>query len=76
MQMLRRDLFPLLRVVKSPLVKEAFIEEVANVLQINKEIIRAETESVFKEIEIPKRVEKKVVNINDIGKSKKIINFI
>ena len=36
----------------------------ANVLQINKEIIRAETESVFKEIEIPKRVEKKVVNIN------------
>ncbi len=64
MQMLRRDLFPLLRVVKSPLVKESFIEEVAEVLQINKEIIRAETESVFKEIEIPKRVEKKVVNIN------------
>lgn len=64
MQMLRRDLFPLLRVIKSPLVKEVFIEEVAAVLQIGKDIIKAETESTVKEIEIPKRVEKKIVNVN------------
>lgn len=64
MQMLRRDLFPLLRVVRSPLIKDSFINEVAQTLQVSKEIIKAETESTNVQIEIPQKRVKTVVNVN------------
>jgi DNA primase len=64
MQMLRRDLFPLLRMVRSPLVKDSFTEEVAKTLGVSKEIIKAETESINTQIEIPQKKVKTVVNIN------------
>lgn len=64
MQMLRRDLFPLLRMVRSPLVKDSFIEEVGKTLGVSKEIIKAETESINTQIEIPQKKVKTVVNIN------------
>jgi len=64
MQMLRRDLFPLLRMVRSPLVKDSFTEEVAKTLGVSKEIIKAETESINTQIDIPQKKVKTIVNIN------------
>lgn len=64
MQLLRRDLFPLLRMVRSPLIKDAFIDEVAKTLQVNRDIIKAETESINTQIEIPQKRIKTVVNVN------------
>lgn len=60
-QMLRKDLFPLLRVVKSPLLKEAYSKEIAKQLDIDISIIKQETENVKSEIEIPKKSEKKTL---------------
>jgi DNA primase len=51
-QMLRRDLFPLLRVVKSPLLKETYIKEIAKQLDIDPTIIRQESEAAKKDVEI------------------------
>jgi DNA primase len=60
-QMLRRDLFPLLRVVKSPLLKESYTKEVSLLLGIDESIIRQETENVKSEIELQVKKEKKKV---------------
>jgi DNA primase len=51
-QLLRRDLFPLLRVVKSPLLKETYIKEIAKQLGIDEKIIKQETEDAKKDVEI------------------------
>jgi DNA primase len=67
MQLLRRDLFPLLRMVRSPLVKDAFIDEVAKTLGVNRDIIKAETESVNTQIEIPQKRVKTLVSINMVN---------
>jgi DNA primase len=59
-QMLRRDLFPLLRSVKSPLLKESYKKEIASMLSIGEEIINQEVASVIPEPTIEaKKVQKK-----------------
>lgn len=58
-QMLRRDLFPLLRVVKSPLLKESYTKEIAKQLDIDVSIIKQETNNVKTEIELQIKKEKK-----------------
>jgi DNA primase len=42
-QLLRKDLFPLLRAVKSPLLKETYIKEISKILDIDQKIIKAES---------------------------------
>jgi DNA primase len=66
MQMLRRELFPLLRVVKSPLLKQTFVEEVAKELGFPKEIILEEVKSVDTVLEIPKKKEVRKVNVSQM----------
>ena len=51
-QMLRKDLFPLLRVIKSPLLKETYTKEIARQLDIEVSIIKQETENAKTEIEL------------------------
>lgn len=51
-QMLRKDLFPLLRVVKSPLLKESYIKEISKILDIDESIIKQETNDVKSELEL------------------------
>ncbi len=68
-QLLRKDLFPLLRVVKSPLLKETYIKEISKLLDIPENIIKQETENVKAEFEMQianQRKEKKVVAKKDI----------
>jgi DNA primase len=60
-QLLRRDLFPLLRVVKSPLLKESYTQEIGKMLGIDISIIKQETENVKTEIELQIKKEKKKV---------------
>lgn len=63
-QMLRKDLFPLLRVVKSPLLKEAYTKEIGELLNIPTDIIKQETENIVTEIEL--QIKKEVKKIPQI----------
>jgi DNA primase len=68
-QLLRKDLFPLLRVVKSPLLKETYIKEIAKLLDIDEKIIKQETENVRSEFEMQianTKKEKKLIPKKDI----------
>ncbi len=68
-QLLRKDLFPLLRVVKSPLLKESYIKEISKLLEIDEKIIRQETENIKSEFEMQVaniRKEKKAIPKKDI----------
>lgn len=68
-QLLRKDVFPLLRVVKSPLLKETYIKEIAKVLEIPENIIKQETENIRPEFEMQianTRKEKKIILKKDI----------
>lgn len=60
-QLLRKELFPLLRVVKSPLLKESYIKEISEILKIDENIIKQETENVKTEIELQIKKEKKKI---------------
>jgi DNA primase len=60
-QLLRKDLFPLLRVIKSPLLKETYTKDIAKQLDIDISIIKQETESIKSEIELQIKKEKKVI---------------
>lgn len=62
-QRLRKDLFPLLRVVKSPLLKESYTKEIAEQLDINILIIKQETESIIKEQELVLKEKAKKIQI-------------
>ena len=68
-QLLRKDLFPLLRVIKSPLLKETYTKEIARLLDIPENIIKQETENVKAEFEMQihnQRKERKTVIKKDI----------
>lgn len=60
-QLLRKDLFPLLRVIKSPLLKETYTKEIAIALQIGEDIIKQETENTNTQIELQIKKEKKQI---------------
>ncbi len=60
-QLLRKDLFPLLRVVKSPLLKETYTKEIASALDIDVSIIKQETENVQSEVVLQIKKEKKKI---------------
>jgi DNA primase len=82
-QMLRKDLFPLLRVVKSPLLKETYIKEISKLLDIPENIIKQETENVKTEFEMQmanQRKEKKVTPKKDVltifARGKIVLNIL
>jgi DNA primase len=82
-QMLRKDLFPLLRVVKSPLLKETYIKEISKLLEIPENIIKQETENVKTEFEMQianQRKEKKVSPKKDVltifARGKIVLNIL
>lgn len=64
-QMLRRDLFPLLRSVKSPLLKESYKKEIANMLDIPEQIINQEVASIVPEPTVEaKKVQRKSIKVD------------
>jgi DNA primase len=68
-QLLRKDLFPLLRVVRSPLLKDAYITEIAKLLSIEKNVIKQESDDVRPNFEVEERREKKITAKVDLSLS-------
>ncbi len=65
-QLMRKDLFPLLRVVKSPLLKQAYLQEIAEILNVAPNIIQEEVDLIKSELEGQIKKEKKIVPKIDI----------